>query len=730
MISYAVAFALLAHVFFWGLGLATLIMPRPWRRFWPVLVWPTGFALQSLVVWIGAYANLRGTNMYAWPCELVPVVLLGGALWRRGWRRMFDDLGRFGIVGFVVIGVLAVLVLPAAIASRGLNSLSLGSCDAADYAAGARVFMEFAHTDRAGFIGLTEVVRVMSADNFFDFWLRLNHFTPSALIALNGSALHCAPHELTTLLTMVILAATVPVVFWMSRAVFRYSGAASLIIAGAFGISPIPWYSVAHVSPAPLLAANALALLNWAGLALWQGRLDWRRGVMFAGVLAVGYALVLGSYNFILIVSLVPAVAYAGTRTLWTGTWSRLARWLVVMLVPLGATSLVFWGRVDGLVERFLLFRTYDFGWKIPAFTPEGWLGMVAGGDLHPWSWGGLRWALALLVTVALIWALVRTLHTRRTRVWLLGCVAAPVLLGYAYLEVRGEVRGTNASYDAFKLFTVFYPLLLPAFCWWITLRWSLRLSEWFAVAAMAGVVLAFNLVATGMFVFQLSRAPLRVDGELRQLRKIETMADVGSVNLLLPDMWSRLWANELLLRKPQYFRTHTYEGRLNTELRGEWDLVGGPVRVHPSDPGLREVTAHYTLVSTRSPAFVRAEPGDGWYPEERLSNGDRWSWTAGDASIQVSNPHPYPIRITASLDGRSLGGRDVALGLGSVATATTYVHVPDERRVYPLGSVVVPPGRAVLVLHSKQSAGSLDGDARPLALCVFTLTIETSVVK
>ena len=47
--------------------------------------------------------------------------------------------------------------------------------------------MEFAKYDREGFLGLTEVVRVASVDNFFDYWLRLNHFTPSALIALNGS---------------------------------------------------------------------------------------------------------------------------------------------------------------------------------------------------------------------------------------------------------------------------------------------------------------------------------------------------------------------------------------------------------------------------------------------------------------------------------------------------------------------------------------------------------------
>jgi len=55
----------------------------------------------------------------------------------------------------------------------------------------------------------------------------LNHFTPSALIALNGTIFHCAPHELTGVLTAVVFASSVPVVFWIARAVMGYSGGVS-----------------------------------------------------------------------------------------------------------------------------------------------------------------------------------------------------------------------------------------------------------------------------------------------------------------------------------------------------------------------------------------------------------------------------------------------------------------------------------------------------------------------
>ena len=149
MIHFVVAFALLLHVVLWGAGAAMLAMPRPWRRLWPVLIVPGGLALQSAVVWGGAHAGLRGTNAYAWASEALPLLLLAIALRRHGWRRAWTDLSRFGVVWAIMAGGLALLVLPIAFASRGLTTISLGSCDAADYAAGARVLMEFARTDRA-----------------------------------------------------------------------------------------------------------------------------------------------------------------------------------------------------------------------------------------------------------------------------------------------------------------------------------------------------------------------------------------------------------------------------------------------------------------------------------------------------------------------------------------------------------------------------------------------------
>jgi len=731
---HLVAFALLLHVLVWGAGAAMLLMPRPWRRFWPVLVMPAGLALQSAVVWAGAYAGFSGTNSYGYASELIPAALLAWALRRHGPRAAWTDVTRIGLVWAAMAGCLVVLVLPVAIASRGLTTISMGSCDAADYAAGARVLMEFARADRDGFIGLVEVVQVHSVDNFFDYWLRLNHFTPAALMALNGTVLRCAPHEIATLFTAVLLAGAVPVVFWTSRILFRYSGGVSLVIASLFGFSPVMWYAVAHVSPGQLLAAPAIALLTWSGIALWRGRMTWRRAGLFMGVQAVAYWLILGSYNFIIVVGLVPVAVYALGLAIWRRQWRRLGKWALMMAVPLVACAVLFAPRVAGLAERFMLLQEYDFGWQIPVLTAEGWLGMVQGPNLEAWTFLGVRWVLSAIVVGLLVWAYIRAAQQRRRAAWVALAVSVPILFGYLYLQARGARLGTNASYDAYKLFSVFYPLLLPAFCWWVTLRRSGRLHEWLLVAAVAGIVTAFNLLGCGMFIWKLSRPPLIVDGELRQLRQIEAMPDVKSVNLLVPDMWSRLWAHSFLLRKEQYFLTHTYEGRLNTELRGEWDLEGGRIAVMLPDGARRQITPRFALVDTRHAAFVRALEVDGWHQEEsEPESGARWRWTTGSATIAVENPQAYPLEVGGTLDGWSPLPRTVALTGGDAAPGVKLIAplaVRQERANGSLAPVVFPPGKSKWELRTPEPLYQTPDDPRPLGIAVFRLTLEPQLVK
>ena len=722
MYFYLVAFGLMVHVLFWGAGLAIWTMPQRWRKFWPVLAVPAGFMLQALVVWMGSLAGLKGTNHYAWWSEVVPVAVLVGALARHGvgvWRA---GVRKFWPLWGVTAVVLAALVFPLARASKGLTTSSLGSCDAADYAAGARVLMEFARGDRDGFIGLSEVVQVMSVDNFFDYWVRLNHFVPAALIALNGTILDCAPYELTGVMTMVLLAGSLPVVFWMARAVFGYRGWVSLAIAALYGMSPITWYAVAHVAMGQLLAAQAIALLTWAGIALWRGGFEGRRALSFSGVLALGYALILGSYNFILLVCLAPAAAYAGGLAVWRGEWRRLGAWVWMMMIPLILSGIILWERVAGLAERLALLQQFDFGWKIPLLTPEGWLGLVATPDLSAWPLvPGL--SLALVTTVMGCAAMVRGVKFKRLSAYVTLCLLVPPLIGYAYLNARGMYLGTNASYDAYKILAVFYPGILAAMMYWVTLDargWRRGLVVGFAV-----VVVGLNLVVANRFVRQLQNPPLMVGRELLDLKKLEARSDVTSLNLLVPDMWSRLWANSLLLKKPQYFETHTYEGRLNTPLRGKWDLNGGLIALRLPDGGSERISSHFSIANTAHPYFIRVRLGEGWYAMEQLPRSPvRWNWTRGDATLRVENPNERPRRVVAYFNARCQEPRELQLWLNGGLMRS--LQLTENLHVVRVPEITLPAGVSVLELRlSPARSGPVPADGRPLGLALYGLEIE-----
>jgi hypothetical protein len=726
MVYFAASFGLLLYAVLWGTGLALLITPRPYRRYWVYFAAPAGLALQSAVVWVGAFAGLPGTESYARLAIFIPLALLGWALAAPGRRAVVWPGFRAGWgAGLAAVFSLAVLIAPLAIASGRLTTSSLGSCDAADYAAGARTLMEFARGDRTGFLGLTEVVRVGSVDNFYDFWLRLNHFTPPALVALNASALDLQPHELISVAAAVLLALAVPVVFWVARDMLRLGQVASGFVALLYGLSPLNLYAVYHVAMGQLLAAPAIALLTWVGVTVWQEGASWRRGLAWAGLLYVAYWLILGSYNFIIVVSLTPALAFAGGMAVWSGRWRQLGRWMVVMLVPLGACSLVFTERVLGLAERFRLFRQFDFGWRIPALSPEGWYGLVAGTRLGGYD-PGLRLLASVLLGVVFVAALVFAARRRSRVPYLAVCILLPVLIGYGYLHVRGLTKGSNASYDAYKLFAVFYACVLPTlYVWFLPGRRSAGAWRWLALA-LATLLVVGNALVVDRFVERMRMPPLVVGRELAQLATIEREPRVHSINMLITSFWSRLWANAFLLRKPQYFQTHTYEGRLNTRLKGDWDLRSYLFEVIPPCPEDRIVVNRmYSLVNTSSPYFVRPRLNRDWYDIESLPlSTARWCWSRGDAGVEIGNPHSYPLSVRCRLVVQSVVPRDMEIWLAGRQLWSG--RIDDEQETVWTPVFVLSPGRHTLELRSRQPpVRPRSSDQRLLGIGLFRFELH-----
>ena len=188
--------------------------------------------------------------------------------------------------------------------------------------------------------------------------------------------------------------------------------------------------------------------------------------------------------------------------------------------------------------------------------------------------------------------------------------------------------------------------------------------------------------------------------------------------------MWSRLWANALLLKRPQYFPTHTYEGRLNTPLRGTWDLDGGLAYVRFPDGSSERLNAHYSVANTASPYFLRVNLAEGWHDLERLpGEPTRWRWTKGDATLRLENPQIRPLRIVWHFNARSEVDRDLQLWLNGKRVRT--VQIGRQQKIVRVPEMVIPPGVNVVELKSAVPPTYLPGDARPLGFAAFGIEIE-----
>jgi len=696
------------HACFWGAGLSRLILPGRWRRWWWAFAPGCGWALQSAAIWFAALAGLRGADSYGAVIELVPFFLLAIAGWRgrKGWLASWHGAGAAVLLAAVGAWL---LVAPMHSASRGLSAVSLGSCDHADYAAGARVLAEFSRDERAGFLDLPEVTRVGGAEDFFTYWLRLNHFTPAALLAHHGSVFGYEGWQLVSVFTALLAVLNIPLVLLFARAVFGLRGAGAGVVAALYAVSPLCAYGVHHGAMAQFLAMQGVMLATLAARgAAWR----------WLPLAVVAVWLLAGSYNFILVVAFAPAAGWALWRALvWRDPRGALTG-VGVMVVALALCAGIFWGRFAGIIERFRLLEAHDFGWPVPLLGPAGWLGVVrgAGLDAAPAVMGYLGTALVVMLLCLWIWRSGR-------RVLGPACITLPVIAGYLILAARANTSA-NASYDAYKFLMVFLPVVLGGCLGWTGLL-SRSAGSWRDAARLAvAVLLSFNLAGQADFRTAVARAPLVVTPELRDLRKLEAEPRVASLNLRIEDFWARMWANAFLLRKPQYFVTHSYEARRDTPLRGEWDLSDALLRVLP--PGAEDaVVLNPRLAAVRvGAAPVSARFGAGWHEAESDHRQTRWRWSEGAGRVLLRNDGGRPRPVRLALQIRGVTPREARLSLGGKVLAR--FPVAEGTPAVQTTEFELPAGESELWLDSDRPAqpGGVT-DARKLDLAVYLFELR-----
>jgi hypothetical protein len=416
--------------------------------------------------------------------------------------------------------------------------------------------------------------------------------------------------------------------------------------------------------------------------------------------------LMLGSYNFFLLFAYVPLAAYIGGRTLWQRAWLRGLRWGAFVALNLLACTLLFPARVLSLLDRFRLFDQTPFGWAISGFGPAGWYGGFADTMLHP-ATGGWWHIFGWLCLLTLVWAVWR--EGRRAphlSAWLAACTL-PILCGYGILLWEQAQTQRNQSYDAFKLFSVFYPALLAGFCLWLRAMRGASRRDRLWVGILCAAVLAVNGAGAWRYNFAMRRLALTLEPELVQIGSVEKMPAVTSVNVCLAAFWPRIWANYFLLHKPQYFSLPTYEGRRVTPLRGAWDLRDELLEVHPAGNDGEEIAAGpgYYVLDRRGPDYLAVDFGPGWYVPEHLRGH-------------------YRLRAALEFSLRAVSARHLQLWAGPTCVWQGTVGVPVA--AFSLPELVFPPSVTVLRFDSLEPAKPPDPlESRPLSFALCGLRVD-----
>lgn len=727
MIWYGMGVLLILHAFLWGWGMTLLILPGRWRRFWPAFCAPVGLALQSALVWAATHTSLPGTDSYARASLVLPVALAVAALIVRGPAdagRLLAQLRRWWMLALVMACSLTLQTYPFTKPPAMLTSIAMTSCDAADYAVGARVLKEFAHGERTGYLGVAEPAGQLGVNNFYDFWLRINHFSPSALIAQNASVFNRPPYELVTLFGIVLVTLQLPGVFWLARSGFRFGQLASLAVTFIYGVSPSVLYAVYQVALGQLLAAPAIALLTWVGVQAFRGTCGWRRLAGYSGLILTGNWLVLGSYNFFMVFAYVPLLTYVGLITLIRGRWSRAARWAAFVGTNAVVCGALAPERVISVARRFLLFNKTPFGWPIAGFYPSGWFGAFKDFRLNPTD----NWELSVAgyvglgaVAAAMVWQ-----KRRDAKVgWLAAACTLPVLAGYWWLLREDHLMHDNSSYDAYKLFAVFYPGILISLCLWVQAAGRATMAVRVGATVLWAALFAVNIYSDRFFNDEIRYHGIRVDRPLREMARVETLPEVHSINVRLTRYWDRLWSNYFLLRKPQFFSLPTYEGRPVTAPLGQWDLEECPTLLpsHPSgEKNLMEPNIRYRLLDHRANHSLIVGLDTGWYELESVGN-ESWHWSKGASQIAVENPNPDDVKGVLSMALLSVNSRTLRLCTGDHCWWQGII--PAGHSVVTDVKITARPGTTLLMLDSPDAPEYLPGDTRPLTFAVYSLQIE-----
>lgn len=631
--SFVIYFLLSACIFiFSGLGLSLLILPEKLRKYAFHLSPILGYCYLTLAGWhlstLGQQAvfnskgkissinsvsivNLHGTDSFAWYLLIPPIIFIVAALIRLNKSGAASFGGAFkGVAVPLAIASVSFLLISTPLISRkdSLTSFSVTNHDIIDSGLKARYLKEFSMSDTVGYLSY-----INDDYNFLKHDVFTNRFGSPFAAAYLASVFSLEAYRFQTMVTHLFFFFSVMIFYATAREIFKYGGYSAAVLTAVYGLSPTMIYLAYHGFQPQIVAMSVVAsffLLHFCAVRNAVTFREYAPYILAAGLVNWGISI---TYAHMFPIIYTPLLAYVFFRSLKQakGRMSALGSWALFQAAVLALTVVFSLARTEAIIDNLRMHAMLEAGWDMPYFSPDYIAGLTFV-DISPSLWihgyrnefkpilalisenSGFLMLVQVALSIGIIGLVMSGLYRRYKDDFelfaLSACIVVVLLGGANYIYFTTPV---SASYKSFKLISFFLPLILmAAFMLFKDVSFNIRKALTYPLL----LVLISNAVAASIFI----KHPYErrfVERDLAEIKAIEEMPEVDSVNILGYYWWDLMWENVFLMKKEQHFEISMYAGREASPLNGQWDLIASsPAQGDSACKDVVQVTPAFVL--------------------------------------------------------------------------------------------------------------------------------------
>jgi len=590
---------------FSGLGLTILILPRGLKKYMLFLSPFVGYCYIVLAGWhlstfgmkplfndkgqikaveATSSLNFHGTDSYFWLIFIPPIIFLIVSIYKnRGNIKETLGIDR-SLFAPIIAGVISLILIsiPLFKYDDGLSVVSTGNHDIIDSGLKSRFLKEFSFSDTQGYLS-----HLVDGHNFLKHDVMTNRFGTPFIAAFLSSVFSLEAYQFQMITMSVLFFFSVFLFYVLLREVFRYNQFPAFVITMLYGLSPIMYYLV-YLGFQPQVVGMSLSVgfffLQFYLIENSKKFLDYAVYIPILALLNWGIS---SSYAHMLPFLYIPIGAYIVVKAVKDRSFKDILNWMALQVLALVLTTILSPFRMKVLISNLLFHAGAEAGWNMPYFSPDYILGLNYASVLEPLTYVGyitkfkpllgfwtdlsfinnlMHLVLSIPIIGLLYFGISKTFKDDRRLFYISATSLFIIILGYNYIYFFVKV---SSKYKAFKLLSFFLPLALPTFL--IALRNASIKSKGFISGYTLLFFLGANIISALIFVSSPARY---IEDNLVEVKKVESMPEIESVNIIGGNYWEIMWENVFLMKKKQFFQISTYAGRSTDNIiDGAWDI-------------------------------------------------------------------------------------------------------------------------------------------------------------